>query len=154
MPVKLELTRSDDLAEDVYVPAEQDCQAWMQSACADTVDGVASLRIVSRDEIRQLNNDYRKKDSATNVLSFPMSMPEELQAEMAICLLGDIAVCAEVIAEEAEQQGKTADAHWAHMLIHGMLHLQGYDHVDEADAHDMETLEIRLLQQLGFENPY
>jgi len=121
-----------------------------------------SLRIVSANESQQLNNDYRGKNRPTNVLSFPMQLdtpiPSDQEAgeeyRMPGPFLGDLAICAEVVAREARQQHKTAVAHWAHMLVHGMLHLQGYDHIQDDEAEQMEQLEIRILQQLGFANPY
>lgn len=150
VPVELEVTSSDSLDEGLYLPDETACQRWADTALLNNDNCVASLQIVTAGEMQQLNNDYRGKDRPTNVLSFPMTVP----AEVGINLLGDIAACAEVIAHEAEQQGKTLDAHWAHMIVHGMLHLQGYDHIDDAEAEEMEGLEIKLMQQLGFENPY
>lgn len=97
-----------------------------------------------------LNRDYRGKSGPTNVLSFPADLPPEL----ALPLLGDIVVCAPVVAREAAEQGKPLAAHWAHMAVHGCLHLLGHDHVEEADAVAMETLESTILAQLGFPCPY
>jgi probable rRNA maturation factor len=107
-----------------------------------------SIRLVDEAESAELNSHYRHKQGPTNILSFPV--PEGLPDT----LLGDLAICAAVVAREAEEQQKTLDAHWAHMTVHGVLHLKGYDHEvpDEADA--MEALEIRILEQLGYQNPY
>lgn len=114
-----------------------------------------SLRIADADEIQQLNTRFRNKNRPTNVLSFPMPELEgSLGDSLDLCLLGDIALCAPVIREEAKQQGKQTEAHWAHMVIHGMLHLQGYDHIEPDQAEVMEQLEVSLLNRLGFRNPY
>jgi probable rRNA maturation factor len=100
--------------------------------------------------MHELNNKWRGKNRSTNVLSFPMQSPDEVDLK----ILGDLVMCADVINTEARQQHKPAQAHWAHMVVHGMLHLQGYDHIDEHQADEMEALEIRMLDQLGFDNPY
>lgn len=109
-----------------------------------------SIRIVDREESRTLNGQYRGKPTPTNILSFPADFPPGVDAP----LLGDLAICAPVIEQEAEQQQKPPEAHWAHMVIHGTLHLLGYDHIEAGDAHKMEALEIALLDQLGYPNPY
>jgi probable rRNA maturation factor len=150
MAVTVEVSISDDVdADDPDIPDDNSFQHWVESACLAN-DAVASLQVVSRDEIQQLNKTYRGKDEPTNVLSFPMQLPDEIDYKV----LGDLALCVDVIEEEAKSQGKTSDAHWAHMVIHGMLHLQGYDHVKDKDADVMEAMEIDVLQKLGFENPY
>ena len=97
-----------------------------------------------------LNRDYRGKDCPTNVLSFPMELPEEFNMPM----LGDLVICAPVVAREAEEQGKSPESHWAHMVVHGVLHLQGYDHQNSAEAEEMESLERRILAGLGYPDPY
>lgn len=150
MSVKLEIAVSPDLPAGIHVPDAADCQHWAQPAVPGNGDCVASLQIVTAGEMQQLNREYRQRDKPTNVLSFPMALPQEV----GLNLLGDLALCAQVIADEARQQGKSVDAHWAHMIVHGLLHLQGYDHIDEKDARQMEAMEIRILQQLGFDNPY
>lgn len=109
-----------------------------------------TIRVVDSNESQQLNHQYRGKDKPTNVLSFPSDLPEEI----GINLLGDLVICAPVVAEEAKQQSKPLLAHWAHMVIHGTLHLQGYDHIEDDQAEAMEALEIKLLQGLNFANPY
>ena len=109
-----------------------------------------TVRIVDREEIRKLNSTYRHRDKATNVLSFPFEAPPEVQ----LPLLGDLVICHDVVLEEAQQQGKSVMAHWAHMIVHGILHLMGYDHIDDAEAEVMEALEIGILEQLGVANPY
>lgn len=109
-----------------------------------------TIRIVDEEEGLALNKTWRKKDYATNVLSFPVG---EL-LEQAPNLLGDIVVCAPVVEQEAHDQGKNFDAHWAHLIVHGVLHLQGYDHESEGQADEMESLEIQILENIGYTNPY
>ena len=133
--------------------------AWL-SQCAATaapVLGSAVLRIVGHDEAQVLNAQYREKDYATNILSFPSDfsdLPEGVLDEEEAGYLGDLVVCAEVVAAEARAQGKTAEQHWAHLVIHGILHLQGYDHIEEDEATVMEALEVKLLGELGVPDPY
>ncbi|TQV68232.1 rRNA maturation RNase YbeY [Exilibacterium tricleocarpae] len=109
-----------------------------------------SVRIVGADESRRLNRQYRGRDKPTNVLSFPADLPPDLP----LPLLGDLVVCAPVVIAEARDQGKPVEAHWAHMLVHGTLHLLGYDHVADADALVMEDLETRILLDLHYPAPY
>jgi probable rRNA maturation factor len=108
------------------------------------------LRIVERDEMQALNQRYRGKNRPTNVLSFPADLPPEVTLD----LLGDIVVCAPVVRDEAAAQGKTLAAHWDHMLIHGVLHLLGYDHETDTEATEMESLESKALARLGWPCPY
>lgn len=110
-----------------------------------------SLRIVGAAESRRLNHEWRGKDKSTNVLSFPAG---DVLSEDGAYHLGDLAICAQVVAREAKEQHKNADAHWAHMMIHGVLHLLGYDHETPRDARTMEALEVDTMQQLGFADPY
>ncbi|MFT7559133.1 MAG: putative rRNA maturation factor [Flavobacteriales bacterium] len=124
---------------------------WIENALKSRAkETELSLRIVDRAEIQALNAQYRGKDTATNVLSFPTDLPAELE----LPLLGDIIVCAEVVEREATEQNKSLNDHWAHMLIHGCLHLQGYDHIDDDEAEIMEGLETRLLAELSIVDPY
>lgn len=109
-----------------------------------------TIRIVDEEESRQLNFNYRQQNKATNVLSFAIEVP----AEIDLPLLGDLVICAPVVIREAAEQNKPAESHWAHMVIHGILHLQGFDHVVDADAKAMENLEVKLLRELGYQNPY
>jgi len=151
MPVTVELTISENVDTDnIDIPDEESFQLWAESACLEDDETIASLRIVDSDEMRILNNTYRDKDTPTNVLSFPMQLPDEID----IKVLGDLALCVDVIDEEAKAQGKSTKAHWAHMVIHGMLHLQGYHHIDDNEAKTMETMELDILKKLGFDNPY
>lgn len=132
------------------LPAARSLRRWIEQAQAqlDQVGGLC-IRLVDNDEGRQLNADYRDRDYATNVLSFPADV--EIDGER---WLGDLVLCAPVIAREAAEQGKSLQNHYAHLLIHGLLHLLGHDHQDEAEATAMEALEIRLLAGLGVGDPY
>ena len=112
-----------------------------------------SVRIVDAAEIHALNSDYRGKDKPTNVLSFPAGDVAGLPADMPV-LLGDVVICASVVREEAAAQGKAITDHWAHMLVHGTLHLLGYDHETETEAVEMEALETRILSEHGVADPY
>jgi probable rRNA maturation factor len=136
------------------LPTVDDFQRWADIAIGDDADAEVVIRIVDEAESRELNKQYRGIDKATNVLSFPMELPEELAAAVAESMLGDLVICAAVVAREAAEQHKPLPHHWAHMVIHGMLHLQGYDHIADNEAEAMESLEITLLQQLGINNPY
>jgi len=109
-----------------------------------------AIRIVDIDEGRALNRDYRGKDYATNVLSFPAELPPGV----VLPLIGDLAICAPVVLREATEQGKAARDHWAHLTIHGVLHLLGYDHIEDSEAQTMEALETRILAGLGIADPY
>ena len=151
MPVTIEMSVSENLdAEEGDIPDADLVQQWAEKACLCDDRVVTSVQIVSKDEMRELNNTWRGKNRPTNVLSFPMQSPDEVDPK----ILGDLVLCADVINTEARQQHKPEQAHWAHMVVHGMLHLQGYDHIDEHQAEEMEALEIRILDQLGFDNPY
>lgn len=103
------------------------------------------IRVTGKKESATLNKTYRNKTGATNVLSFPVDVPP---------LLGDLVICAPLVNEEASEQHKTAKAHWAHLVIHGTLHLLGYDHIKNREATEMEALEVKILHKLGFDNPY
>jgi len=158
MSVQLDIQLADDLSESIEEPPPSSLlRHWAEAAWQgdETIEPVLSLRIVSAAESQQLNRDYRGKNKPTNVLSFPMQLESEFEAfSMSELMLGDLAICAEVVAQEAKQQQKTTQAHWAHMVVHGMLHLQGFDHIEDDEAQIMETLETQILQQLGFADPY
>ncbi|MGP4844639.1 rRNA maturation RNase YbeY [Marinobacter sp. 1Y8] len=132
------------------LPGEAELSKWAALAWLGDAPSEVTIRIVDEQESTELNGQYRQKQRPTNVLSFPFEQPEGITVPLA----GDLVVCASVVAREASEQRKSRDAHWAHMVIHGMLHLQGYDHIDDGDADIMEATEIRLLQELGFSNPY
>ena len=142
--------------EDENVPPPDVIAAWVRRAIeGTTVAGnlEVSIRVVAAGEMRGLNRHYRGKDKATNVLSFPAGPVSGLPGEVPQ-LLGDIVICASVVANEAVAQGKALRDHWAHMLVHGTLHLLGYDHEDDADAKEMESLETRILADQGVADPY
>lgn len=124
---------------------------WARSALAgQRRDAELSIRIVDAAESQALNRRYRGKDKPTNVLAFPAELPPEL----ALPLLGDLVICREVVEAEAAAQAKPRDAHWAHMVVHGTLHLVGYDHETAEEAAAMEALEAEILADLGWPNPY
>ena len=135
------------------VPDEDDIRHWITTTLADRTtlkQAEVSVRLVDDDEMAELNRKYRGKAGSTNVLSFPAGLPEDLD----LPLLGDIVICAPVVHEEAAHQGKDPAAHWAHMTVHGTLHLLGYDHAEESEAATMEALETAILEQLEYSSPY
>ncbi|WP_448098429.1 rRNA maturation RNase YbeY [Luteibacter yeojuensis] len=135
------------------VPAPASFRRWVEAALKGARRRKAtevSIRIVDADEGRALNLQYRGRDYATNVLSFPADLPPGLK----LPLIGDLVICAPVVAREAAEQGKKPADHWAHLTIHGTLHLLGYDHTEEAEAEAMESLETRVLAGLGIADPY
>lgn len=133
------------------LPTEAELQRVLEAAIMPfQADAEVTIRIVDEAESQQLNFDYREKDKPTNVLSFPFQCPPGIE----LPLLGDLVICAQVVAREAQEQQKTLQAHWAHMVVHGSLHLLGFDHINDADAEEMEAEEIQILQELGFANPY
>lgn len=139
------------ITESTPLPSHEELEIWFTAALPNKKqNSEITIRIVDLEESQQLNSTYRGKDKPTNVLSFPADLPEELN----IPLLGDLVICAEVVKREAEEQQKELNAHWAHMVIHGTLHLLGYDHEDDDEAEEMESLEISLLAAIGFADPY
>ena len=135
-------------------PDEEDLRRWITAAMAAAgsraQDSEICVRLVDTEEMTRLNRDYRGKDGPTNVLSFPADLPPEAE----LPLLGDIVICVPVVRHEAAEQHKTLAAHWAHMAVHGTLHLLGYDHIEQDQAVAMEALESRILAQLNFDCPY
>ena len=132
------------------VPDAARFAAWVEAALLSPGETLEqTLRIVDEDESRALNHRYRGKDRPTNVLAFPAD-----DRYLDYRCLGDLLLCAPVVLREAAEQGKAADAHWAHLVVHGMLHLQGYDHAEPAERAEMEGLEIKILGELGYINPY
>ncbi len=149
--VALDLDIQLACADNTGLPEADSFRPWAALALnGHREDAELTLRIVDEAESRQLNATYRGKDAPTNVLSFPADLPPELE----LPLLGDLVVCRQVVEREAREQNKAVYDHWAHMLIHGTLHLLGYDHINDADAEEMESLEIALMAQLGISNPY
>lgn len=143
--------------DELLLPTQAQCEKWISASLQNQEAATTELtiRIVSPEESQGLNRDYRDKDKPTNVLSFEFEQPEGL-AEIgeSIPYLGDLVVCAEVVEQEAIQQNKSLESHWAHMIVHGTLHLQGYDHIEEDEALEMEALEIKIMADLGYANPY
>lgn len=134
-------------------PEQPELQRWIAVALAEVnldSDTELTLRIVGEAEMKELNGRYRNIHRPTNVLSFVADLPPQLQ----LPLLGDIVICAPLVRLEAQEQGKPLTAHWAHLVVHGALHLLGYDHVDDAEAQRMEQLETTILGKLGFAAPY
>ncbi len=154
MPSTLDIQRISAAAEQ---PTDADFSRWVAATLAGIGENRAvevAIRIVDEAEIQELNRDYRDKDKPTNVLSFPSELPDFVLAELEELPLGDLVICAGVVAVEAAEQGKPLAEHWAHMTVHGVLHLLGYDHIEAADAAEMEPLEISVLAGLGIQNPY
>jgi probable rRNA maturation factor len=140
------------------LPDEEQLERWVAStlraADADHArEFEISVRLVNEDESRELNQRFRNQDQATNVLSFPFSPPDGLP-EDTVQSLGDLVICAPVVVREARQQDKAVPDHWAHMVVHGTLHMLGYDHQDDTQAAAMEMLETSILRDFGIENPY
>ena len=136
---------------DETVPLDSDFQLWAEHALSKyNKPFELTIRIVSREESQSLNHQYRDKDRPTNVLSFPFDVPDGIELD----LIGDLVICADVVAKEALEQKKLDRDHWAHMVIHGCLHLLGFDHISEDEAQEMEGLEIEILDSLGIQNPY
>jgi probable rRNA maturation factor len=132
------------------IPKRREFLKWINAALAQQYHQEITLRIVDEAESAALNQQYRHKSGPTNVLSFSYNIPGERDNT----LLGDLVICAPLVAHEAKTQGKTLQAHWAHLVIHGVLHLLGYDHEKDAEADNMEALEIAILAGLKFPNPY
>lgn len=135
-----------------FIPSQEKCEAWITTVLQHQKlnNAEVSIYIVDEDEGQQINSQYRNKDYPTNVLSFPADIPEEV----GVPLLGDLIICAPVVEREAKEQQKDLEAHWAHMLVHGCLHLLGFDHLEDDEADLMEGLETHILQKLGFPPPY
>lgn len=142
---------------DFPAPSVESLQTWVNAAltAADFNGDEAelSVRLVDENESQDLNSQYRGKDKPTNVLSFPFERPQGLPADVELPL-GDLIICVAVVEREAVQQQKTSEAHWAHMLVHGTLHLLGFDHIEDDEAEAMESLETKILTALGYANPY
>lgn len=144
---------ADDIADHPALPSEEALTRWANAAIAERCqleDPELTIRLVDNAESQQLNSEYRGKDKPTNVLSFPFEAPPEVP----IPLLGDLIIAVPVVEQEAIEQNKTSEAHWAHMVVHGCLHLLGYDHIKDDEAEVMESLERQILAQLGFSDPY
>lgn len=132
-------------------PEPEQIQRWVDTALDDYAqDTEIVVRIVDEQESAELNEQYRHKPGPTNILSFPADLPDGIELN----LLGDLVICAPVLEREAQQQNKLLAHHWAHIIVHGILHLLGYDHIDEGEAELMEAKEIAILTKLDINNPY
>jgi probable rRNA maturation factor len=141
----------EDVSGAVGVPPAADFQRWAKAAFSgQRAEAELSIRIVGEPEGADLNSRYRGKSGPTNVLSFPAELPPGVP----VSSVGDIVICASVVAREAAAQGKDPRAHWAHLTVHGCLHLIGYDHEDDNKAAEMEPLETAILAELGYPDPY
>ena len=144
-----------NLSGEPAVPSQAEFEGWSEAVLKELNHGEQTLelgiRLVSENESAELNQNFRNKQGPTNVLSFTYSdIPLEAQQN----LLGDLAICSQVVIREAQEQHKTIKAHWAHMTIHGMLHLLGQDHQEDIEAEAMEKLESNILTKLGYSQPY
>lgn len=138
-------------ADENHLPAEGDFQRWLEAAVTPfQPESEVTIRLVDEAESNELNLTYRGKDKPTNVLSFPFEAPPGIE----LPLLGDLIICRQVVEQEAAEQGKTVEAHWAHMVVHGTLHLLGYDHIEDEEAEEMEALETEIMLALGYPDPY
>ena len=138
------------------LPTLEQFTYWVETALAfeaqtdNFPETEMTIRIVDEEESQTLNREYRGKEYPTNVLSFPFEVPEGIE----LPLLGDLVICRQVMEREAKEQQISLASHWAHLAVHGTLHLLGYDHIEEAEAEEMEGLETQIMQKLGFEDPY
>lgn len=149
MSIELDLQLA--VEDEQGLPTEQDIQLWLDKTIPQFQKSAElTIRIVDTEESHQLNHEYRGKDKPTNVLSFPFEAPPGIELD----LLGDLIICRQVVEKEAEEQNKPLLAHWAHMVVHGSLHLLGYDHIEDDEAEEMESLETEIMQAMGFEDPY
>jgi probable rRNA maturation factor len=132
---------------------DQSLQTWAELALLEHMDSAElTLRLVDSTEITELNHSYRQQNKPTNVLAFPSELPDNIELDYP--LLGDVIICPQVLQQESQELGKSLEEHWAHIVIHGVLHLLGYDHIKDSDAEIMQALEVKLLSKLGFANPY
>lgn len=149
--MSIELDLQIAVADEQGLPSFNDFLTWFNAAVTPfQSQAEVTIRVVDQAESHQLNLNYRGKDKPTNVLSFPFEAPAEIELD----LLGDLVICRQVVEQEALEQQKPLMAHWAHMVVHGTLHLLGYDHIDDQDADEMEALETEIMQNMGFDDPY
>jgi len=147
--LELDLQIATDDTE--HLPSEADFRLWVEKALPTLGEEFeVTIRIVDEEESHALNHEYRGQDKATNVLSFPFEAPPGLEFP----LLGDLVICTQIVKKEAEEQQKALLHHWAHMTIHGILHLRGYDHINDDEADEMESIETKLLASLSISDPY
>ncbi len=134
-----------------FIPDQQQFQNWVDAVLTDeSQHSEIVIRVIDEDEMIEFNQQYRHKSGPTNILSFPFEAPDSVESD----LLGDLLVCAPVIETESKQQKKTLENHWAHIIVHGVLHLIGYDHINDMDAEEMEALEVMILKTITINNPY
>ncbi|EGU44837.1 putative metalloprotease [Vibrio ichthyoenteri ATCC 700023] len=149
MAIELDLQLA--VEDEQGLPSFDDIHLWLSKAISlFQPDAEVTVRIVDEQESHQLNLEYRGKDKPTNVLSFPFEVPEGMEMD----LLGDLIICRQVVEQEAIEQDKPALVHWAHMVVHGSLHLLGYDHIEDDEAEEMESLETEIMQAMGYQDPY
>ncbi|WP_217520704.1 rRNA maturation RNase YbeY [Vibrio metschnikovii] len=149
--MSIELDLQIAVEDEQGLPSFDDFLIWFSAAVTPfQSQAEVTIRIVDQSESHQLNLNYRGKDKPTNVLSFPFEAPAEIELD----LLGDLVICRQVVEQEALEQEKPLMAHWAHMVVHGTLHLLGYDHIDDQEADEMEALETEIMQNMGFDDPY
>jgi probable rRNA maturation factor len=133
------------------LPTYEDILLWLDSTLAKfKPQAEVTVRVVDEPESQELNHDYRGKDKPTNVLSFPFEAPPGIDID----LLGDLVICKQVVEREAIEQNKPLISHWAHMVVHGCLHLLGYDHIEDQEAEEMESLETEIMKSMGYSDPY
>jgi len=153
MNLMLDTQLGDDVEDSPTLPSDELLSRWATAALSERTrfsEPELTIRLVNEAESQMLNREYRDKDKPTNVLSFPFEAPPEIPLE----LLGDLIICIQVVEREAQEQNKTSEAHWAHMVVHGCLHLLGYDHIKDDEAEVMEDLERQILASLGYSDPY
>ncbi|WP_419208797.1 rRNA maturation RNase YbeY [Photobacterium leiognathi subsp. mandapamensis] len=149
MAIYLDLQYATESQDEL--PTEAEFQQWLDAAVTPfQADAEVTIRLVDEADSHELNLEYRGKDRPTNVLSFPFEAPPGIELE----LLGDLIICRQVVEKEALEQNKQLKAHWAHMVVHGSLHLLGYDHIEDDEAEEMEGLETEIMQNMGFVDPY
>ncbi len=153
MNLLLDVQLAESIEQLNTLPTVEQLSLWASTALlgrTEFEEPELTIRLTDEEESQALNSEYRGKDKPTNVLSFPFEMPPGIPLE----LLGDLIICVGVVEREAQEQAKTTEAHWAHMVIHGCLHLLGYDHIKDDEAEEMEALERDLLASLGYPDPY
>lgn len=150
-----------DITDDSDQPDTDQITRWCQAALLGSAQDKhranhceISVRVVDESVSASLNSQYRHKDNATNVLSFPSDLPPAVSAMLEVYPLGDLVICSAVVKQEAISQHKPLHDHWAHLVVHGVLHLLGFDHQEDNDAEQMEALEVSILQSLNIDDPY
>ena len=148
--IRLDLQNTLPVSDNL--PTEEQLRKWLSAVAKQQMieDTEITIRLVDDEESQFLNSTYRNKDKPTNVLSFPFEAPPGVE----LPFLGDLVICSSVVAMEAKQQNKEEQHHWAHMVIHGCLHLLGYDHINDNEAEEMETTEVTILRSIGIDDPY